>query len=136
MARLQTTRRQTRKGSKKLTDDYRATQIAGFQDPEVAKFQAARAKMTDEEKVEEIDGVQKQLGILRRKKKKPDGPYEVDTTKEADMTKQAAAPALEDTIEIGNDNNNDEWEHGKDVEDDITLHPRKARKQGCENNPE
>ena len=108
MARLQTTRRQTRKGSKKLTDDNRATQIAGFQDPEVAKFQAARAKMTDEEKAEEIDGARKQLGILPRKKKKPKGPYEVDTTEESDMTKQADAPAPEDTIEIGNDNNNDE----------------------------
>ena len=37
-------------------DDKRATQIAVFQDPEVVKgianFQAARVKMTDEEKSE------------------------------------------------------------------------------------
>ena len=106
MERLQATRRQTRKGSKKLTDDDRATQIAGFQDSEVAKFQAARAKMTNEEKADEIDGIRKQLGILPKNKKKPDmkppvvaeGPYEVDTTEEADMIKQAAAPAPEDTI--------------------------------------
>ena len=93
MARSQTTQRQTRKGSKKLTDDDRATQIAGFQDPEVAKFQAARANMIDEEKSKKIDGVRKQLGMLPRKKKKTEGPYEVDTTEEADMTEQAA-PAL------------------------------------------
>ena len=84
MARSQTTRRQTIKVSKKLTDDDRATQIAGFQDPdiskEVAKFQAARAKMTNEEKADEIDGIRKQLGMLLRKKKKPEGPYEVDRT--------------------------------------------------------
>ena len=65
MARSQTTQRQTRKGSKKLTDDDRATQIAGLQDPEiakeVAKFQAAREKMTDEEKADKIEGIRKQL---------------------------------------------------------------------------
>ena len=115
MARSQATRRKTRKGSKKLTDDDRATQISGFQYSEIAKFQAARAKMTDEEKEEEMASVRKQLLILPRKKKpdvKPpvvaEGPYEVDTTKETDMTEQAAAPALEGTIEIGDDNNNDE----------------------------
>ena len=37
MARSQTTQRQTRKGSKKLTDDDRATQIARFLGPEAAK---------------------------------------------------------------------------------------------------
>ena len=71
--------------------------------------------------------------MLPRKRKKPKGLYEVDTTKEADMTKQAAATAPEDTIEIGDDNNNDEWAHGQDEDDDNTLHPRTARKQGCEN---
>ena len=49
------------------------------------------------------------------------------------MTKQAAATAPEDTIEIGDDNDNDEWAHGQDKDDDNTLHPRTARKQGCEN---
>ena len=100
MVRSQATRRQTRKGSKKLADDYRATQIAGFQDSEIAKFQAARSKMTDKEKEEEIASVRKQLGILTRNKKsdvKPpvvaEGPYAVDTTEETDMTEQAAAPA-------------------------------------------
>ena len=68
MARLQTTRRQTRKGSKKLTDSERASRVM-FQDPEkltdaerasqlmfqdtetikgIFKFQAAHAKMTYE----------------------------------------------------------------------------------------
>ena len=139
MARLQATRRQTKKGSKNLTDDDRATQIAGFQYSEVAKFQAARVKMTNEEKEEDIAGIRKQLGILTRKKKpdvKPpvvaEGPYEVDTTEESYMTEQAAAPTPEDTIEIANDNNNKEGYE----EDNNTLHPRTARKQVCENNPE
>ena len=70
------------------------------------------------------------------RKKKPEGPYEVDTTKEVDMTKQAAAPAPEDTIEICDDNDNDEWARGQDEDDDNTLHPRTARKQGYENDPE
>ena len=131
MARSQATRRQTRKGSKKLTDDDRTTQIAGFQDLEIAKFQVARAKMTNEEKEEEIASLRKQIGILMRKKK-PDMnppvvtevPYEIDTTEETDMTEQAAAPAPEDTIEISDDNNNNE----EDEEDDNNLHPRTARK--------
>ena len=91
--------------------------------------------MNDEEKAEEVDNVRKQLGMLP-KKRKPEGPNEVDTTEEVGMTKQAAAPAPEDTIEIGDDNNNDEWAHGQDEDDDNTLHPRTARKQGCENYPE
>ena len=74
--------------------------------------------------------------MMPRKKKKPEGPYEVDTTKEADMTEQAAAPAPEDTIEIGDNNDNDEWAHSQDEDDDSTLHPWTARKQGCENDPE
>ena len=61
-----------------------------------------------------------------------EGPYEVDTTEETDMTKQAADPTPEDTIDIGNDNDKDD----EDKEDDNTLHPRTARKQGCENHPE
>ena len=69
MARSQATRRQTRKGSKKLTDAERAMEIAGFQASEVAKFAAARAKLTDEDKEEEIASVRKQLRILTRKKK-------------------------------------------------------------------
>ena len=55
-----------------------------FQDPEtikgIAKFQAARVKMTDEEKAEEVDDVRKRLVMLPNKRK-PGGPYEVDTTK-------------------------------------------------------
>ena len=91
--------------------------------------------MTDEEKEEEIASVRKQLGILPRKKpdvKPPDvdeGPYEVDTTEETDMTEQAAAPTPEDTIDIGDDNDNND----KKEEDYYTLHPRTERKQGCEN---
>ena len=94
--------------------------------------------MTDEEKEEEIASVRKQLGILPKKKldvKSADmaeGPYEVDTAEETDMTEQVAAPTPEDTIDIGDNNDNDD----EDEEDHNTLHPRTAKKQGCENNPE
>ena len=52
-------------------------------------------------------------------------------TEEADMTDQAAAPAPEDTIEIGDNNDNNECAHGQDEDDNNTLHSRTARKQGC-----
>ena len=63
-----------------------------------------------------------------------EGPYETDTTKETDMTEQAAAPTLKDTIIIdsGDDNDNND----KDKEDNNALHPRTVRKQGCENRTE
>ena len=87
------TQRQMRKVPKKLTDDDRAAQIAGFQAAEIAKFAAARANMIDEEKEAEIASVRKQLGIMPKKPPDVDeGPYEVDTTKETNMTNQAAAP--------------------------------------------
>ena len=61
-----------------MTDYDRAAQIAGFA--------AAREKMTNEERLAEIDGVHKQLGILPRKPPDVDeGPYEAYTTKETDM---------------------------------------------------
>ena len=95
MVRSQTTRRLTRKGSKKLTDAERASRIAVYAYPEakkeIAKFQTARAKMTKEEKADEVDDVHKRLG-MPPKRRKPKGPYEVDTTKETDMTEEAAAP--------------------------------------------
>ena len=79
----------------------------------------------------EIDGVGKQLGILPRKPPDVDeGPYEADTTEETDMTEQAAAPTPKDTINSSNDNDSE------DEENDNTLHPRIARKQGCENRTE
>ena len=52
------------------------------------------------------------------------------------MTEQGAAPAPEDTIKIGDDNNNDEWAHGQDKDDDNILLPRPARLKGCEKDPE
>ena len=52
------------------------------------------------------------------------------------MTEQAAAPTPEDTIEIGDDNDNNEWAHSQDEDDNNTSHPRTVRKQGCEQNPE
>ena len=156
MARMQATRRKTRKGSKKLTDAERVSQVM-FQDPEtlteaerasqamfkypetikcISKFQAARAKINEEEKADEIYDIRKQFGRLPRKRDKPEIPYEVDTPDEADMTEQAAAPAPGDTIEIVDDNNNDERSHGQDEDDEnISLH-RPVRLQGCENNPE
>ena len=120
-----------------MTDDDRAYQIAGFSAAQIAKFAAARENMNDEDRQAEIDGVRKQLVILPRKPpnvKPPDvdeGPYEDETTKETDMTKQAAATTPKDTINIysGDDNNNDD----EDEEDNNTLHPRTARNQGCEN---
>ena len=125
---------------KKLTDANRAMQIDGFQASKVAKYVAARVKMTNKEKEEEIASVHKQLGIIPRKKpdvKPPDVaevPYEVDTTEETDMTKQAADPTPDGTIGIGDDDDNDN--NDKDEEDDNTMHPRTARKQGYENHPE
>ena len=126
MSRSQVTRRKTRKGSKKLTDDIRAAQIAiGFQASYLAKVAAAHAMMSDEEKEAEIVSIRKQLGILPRKKpgmKPPDvdeGPYEIDTTEETDTTEQASAHAPEDTIDINNNNDNND----KDEEEDSTLHP-------------
>ena len=84
MARMQSTRRQTRKGSKKLTDDKRASQVM-FKDPAtlteaegasqalfntpdrikgIKECQAARAKMTEEEKEAELYSICQQLGML------------------------------------------------------------------------
>ena len=61
-----------------------------FQDPETikgtSKFQAALAKMTDEEKAEEVDDVRKRLGRLL-KRRKPEVPYEIERTGETNMTK-------------------------------------------------
>ena len=127
MARGQQTRRQTRKGSERMADDERQAKIA--------EFTNAHEKMTDEERQAEIDSVRKELGILPRKPPGVDeGPYEADTTEETDMTEQASAPTPKDTINIdsGDDNDNDD----EDEEDDNTLHPRTARKQGCENRTE
>ena len=64
MARLQNTQRQTRKGSKKLTDDDRVAQISVVSAAQIAKYATARAKMTNEEKEAEIASVRKQLGYL------------------------------------------------------------------------
>ena len=84
-----------------LTEAERASQEM-FKDPDtirgIAKFQAARANMTDEEKAEEVDGKRKQLRMLPRKRGKPESPYEADTTEETYMNEQAAAPAPGDPI--------------------------------------
>ena len=120
-------------------DTKRASQVM-FQDPEtiksIAKFQAARAKMTEEDKADETDDVGKQLGRLPSKRNKLESPYEVDTTEEADMNDQADAPAPGDTIEIGNDNDTNKWAHGQDEDNENILLPQPARLQGCENDPE
>ena len=116
-----------------MTDDDRATQTAGFTAAQIAKFAATCEKMTNEERQAEIDGVRKKLGILPRKPPDVDEvPYEADTTEETDMTEQAAAPTLKDTINSGDDNDND----AEDEDDNNTLHPRTARKQGCDNRTE
>ena len=137
MAILHTTRRQTRKGSKKLTDDNRAAQIAGVSAAQIAKFDAAREKITYEERQAEITSVRKQLGILPRKPLDVDeGPNEADTTEETDMTEKAASPTPEDTINSSDNNANDDKDDEEDEDDDNTLEPCTARKQGCENHTE
>ena len=108
MARTQQTQSQTRKGSKKMTDDERQAKIAD---------------------------VRKQLGILPRKPPNTDeSPYEADMTKETDAIEQAAAPTPKDTINIDSGNKNDNYD--EDEEYDNTLHPQTARKQGCEDREE
>ena len=47
--------------------------------------------MTKEEKADEVDDVRNRL-VMPPKRRKPEGPYEVDTTEETYMTEQAAAP--------------------------------------------
>ena len=106
--------------------------------------------MTDDERQAEISDVRKQLGLppdVRNKLGFPpnvdEGPYEADTIKETDTTKQTAAPTSKDPINIDSDDNNDNDNKDQDdinantkddgdVKDDNTLHPRTARKQGCE----
>ena len=100
--------------------------------------------MTDDERQDKIDDVRNQLGILLRKLPDMDeGPYEADTTEETDTTEQAAATTTKGQINIDSDDNNGKYDKDEDdvnadtkddgdVEDDNTLHPRTARKQGCE----
>ena len=110
-----------------MTDDERQAKIAEFAD--------ARENITDEVRQAEIAGVHKELGILPRRPPDVDeGPYEADKTKETDTTEQAAASTPEDTISIDSGDNNEIDD--KDEEDDNTLHPRKAKKQGCDNRTE
>ena len=86
MVRMQQKQRQTRKGSKRMTDDKRQTKITEFAD--------AREKMTDEERQSKISGIHKELGILPRKPSNVDeGPYEADTNEDIDTTKQAKEAA-------------------------------------------
>ena len=84
MVRTQLTRRITRKGSKQLTDDERAFQVM-FKDPAtlteaerqsqaffntaerikgIQDAQLERAKMTEEEKEEEVDSIRQSMGML------------------------------------------------------------------------
>ena len=99
--------------------------------------------MTDDDRQDKIDDVRNQLGILLRKLPDMDeGPYEADTTEETDTTEQAAATTTKGQINIDSDDNNGKYDKDEDdvnadtkddgdVEDDNTLHPRTARKQGC-----
>ena len=148
MARTQSTRRITRKGSKQLTDDERASQVmfkdpatlteakrqsqAFFNTPErikgIQECQAARVKMNEEEKEAKVDSLRQKMGMLpkavsmtMKKRSKPKIPYEADTTEETDLTEQADAPAPGDPIEIGDDNDTDEWSQDQ---------------QECENDPD
>ena len=87
--------------------------IKGIQDA-----QAARAKMTEEEKEEQLENMRLSMGMLpkdimlaMKKRGKPKGPYkiidEAYTTKETALTDQSDVPDPGDPIEIGNDNDND-----------------------------
>ena len=138
MTRTQSTQRITRKGSKQLTDDERASQLmfkdpatlteakrqsqALFNTPESIKgiqyAQAARANMNEEEKEAEVDSIRQNMGLLpkavmteMKKMGKPKRPYMSIDGKEAALTKQAAVPDPGDLIEIGNENDNYRWSH-------------------------
>ena len=76
-----------------------------------------------------------------------EGPYEADTNEDTDTTEQADALTPKDAINIDSDDDNNNNEEDKedinattkddrDVEDNKTLHPRTARKQGCEERDE
>ena len=132
----------TRKGSKQLTDDKRASQVASqvedpliFKDPEtlteakrksqeffntperikgIQDAQAAREKMTEEEKEEEVENMRLRMGMLpkaimlaMKKRCKPKGLYISIDYKEAALAKQADVPDPGDPIEIRNENDND-----------------------------
>ena len=104
--------------------------------------------MTDDERQSKIAGVRKKLGILPRDPPDVDEcPYEADMTEETDTTEQAAASTPIDAIKIDSDDNNyyDEEDEDDvnadtnddgDVKKDNTLHPRTARKKGCEEHDE
>ena len=123
---------------------------AFFNNPETIKgieeCQAARVKMTKEEKESEVDSLRQRMGMLpkavsmtAKKRGKPKSPYEADTTEEADLTEQAADPAPGDPIEIGDDNDNNGWsqdQHGQDEDDNNISPSRPPRLQGCENDPD
>ena len=63
----------------------------------------------------------KAVSMTLKKRGKPKSPFEADTTKETDLTKQAAAPDPGDSIEISDDNDNNGWSQDQ---------------QECENNPD
>ena len=101
--------------------------IKGIQDA-----QAARAKMNEDEKEEEIDNMHLSMGMLpkaiilaMKKRGKPKGPYKSidksDTTKETALTEQAAVPNTGDPTEIGDENGSD---------------GRSQDQQECANNPD
>ena len=88
--------------------------------------------MTEEEKEEEVDSLRQKMGMLpkavsmtSKKSVKPKVPYKIiyesDTTKETELTDQAAAPSPGEPIEIGDDNDNYGWSQDQ---------------QECENDPD
>ena len=131
MARTHSTQRITRKGSKQLTDDKRASQVASqvapqeedqtiFKDPvtlteagrkyreffntperikDIRDAQAACAKMTEEEREEELEKLRLSMGMLpkdimlaMKKRCKPKGLYISIDYKEASLAEQADVP--------------------------------------------
>ena len=100
--------------------------------------------MTDDARKASILAVCNKLGLPPDE---DEGPYEADTTEETDTTKQAAASTQKHTIYIysNDDNDNDDEDEDDinantkddgDVEDEKTLHPWTARKNGNEEREE
>ena len=105
--------------------------------------------MTDDKRQAKIADVRHKIGLPPRvdPPRMDEGPYEADTTKETDTTEQVAASTPKDPINIDSDDDNANNDKDQDdinsdtkddgeVEDDNTLHPRTARKQGCEEREE
>ena len=152
MARTQSTRRITRKVSKQLTDDERASEVM-FKDPAtlteaerqsqaffnnteriqgIQDSQAARANITKEEIEAQVDSLRQNMGLLpkdvvmaMKKKGKPKGPYK--SIYEADTTKETAVTKQAAAPAPGDP---------IEIDDDNDNNGRSRDQQECEKNPD